>query len=361
MASRTVLVDDIDGTEPAESVAFNLGGIEYALDLKPAHSEELDHLVQRITPYLDAAVKAAEAMKPSIQAAANSLNAMGAAVGEGQERAKRHKSSGTRPDLPAPSEEIRAWARANGWGVSDKGKIPVKIVEAFIAADNGTKGNQPGGDGSAEMDPAWSGPSVDGEASTDPDPSVSNAPTQPADDAPVEEWRAYARSTAYDDNPEYPDLDELNRSQIRTLLGIEQPMAAGPEWGDVPPAGQQPVQPPTAPSVGIPLADSFPPPEPSPETPGQKAHRESMEQLAASAGTSTGLPSPDSAPNASQAAPLTPEQVEEQARQEIAAAQRAVTAVAEATESAESALQGAELRAEQTGPPPAAVLPFRTP
>lgn len=43
--------------------------------------------------------------------------------------------------------------------------------------------------------------------------------TQPAHDAPVEEWRAYARSLGR-------DLDTMNRSQIRTQLGIEQPAGA---------------------------------------------------------------------------------------------------------------------------------------
>lgn len=45
---------------------------------------------------------------------------------------------------------------------------------------------------------------------------------QPAHDAPVEEWRAYARSYGYTGY----DVDKCNRSQIRTMLGIEQPMDA---------------------------------------------------------------------------------------------------------------------------------------
>lgn len=40
----------------------------------------------------------------------------------------------------------------------------------------------------------------------------------PAHDADVEEWRAYARSCGYVD--EVTDLNQMNRSQIRTLLGI---------------------------------------------------------------------------------------------------------------------------------------------
>lgn len=38
---------------------------------------------------------------------------------------------------------------------------------------------------------------------------------QPAADAPVEAWREYARQVA----PGATDVDQMNRSQIRTLLG----------------------------------------------------------------------------------------------------------------------------------------------
>lgn len=46
-------------------------------------------------------------------------------------------------------------------------------------------------------------------------------PVRPADDADVEEWRAYARPFV----PRSVDVDDLNRSQIRTLLGIAHPEA----------------------------------------------------------------------------------------------------------------------------------------
>jgi hypothetical protein len=44
-------------------------------------------------------------------------------------------------------------------------------------------------------------------------------PGHPASDAPVEEWRAYARAVAVVDQ----DWSQMNRPQIRTALGIEQP------------------------------------------------------------------------------------------------------------------------------------------
>ena len=49
---------------------------------------------------------------------------------------------------------------------------------------------------------------------------VAYAAGPPAHDAPVEEWRAHARALGYNG----PDVDKANRSQIRTMLGIEQPV-----------------------------------------------------------------------------------------------------------------------------------------
>lgn len=48
---------------------------------------------------------------------------------------------------------------------------------------------------------------------TEPDPGV----LVPGNDADVEEWRSYARSKGYGGEH---DLEQLNRSQIRTLLGV---------------------------------------------------------------------------------------------------------------------------------------------
>ncbi|MDQ6524301.1 hypothetical protein RB608_11850 [Nocardioides sp. LHD-245] len=49
---------------------------------------------------------------------------------------------------------------------------------------------------------------------------------------PIEEWRAYARGLGYTG----ADVDTMNRSQIRTMLGIEQPVAPS-SAGSAEPAG----------------------------------------------------------------------------------------------------------------------------
>lgn len=52
----------------------------------------------------------------------------------------------------------------------------------------------------------------------EPEPAEMGA-QRPTNDAPVEEWREFARSRGY----QGPDVDKANRSQIRTMLGIAQP------------------------------------------------------------------------------------------------------------------------------------------
>lgn len=62
----------------------------------------------------------------------------------------------------------------------------------------------------------WRNPEVPGQ----PEPTG-----PPAADAGVEAWREYARTVGI--TPDEPDaLDSMNRSQIRTMLGIEQPAGA---------------------------------------------------------------------------------------------------------------------------------------
>lgn len=69
----------------------------------------------------------------------------------------------------------------------------------------------------------WPCPAVSGEAqplATGPEEGHEQ-PVQPAHNAPVEEWRAYARALGYAG----PEIDKANRSVIRTTLGIAQPTA----------------------------------------------------------------------------------------------------------------------------------------
>lgn len=113
MAQRVIrqLIDDVDGTDIAdgkgESIEFSVRGISYRIDLSEANSAKFD---KALKPYLDAASR------------------LGGGGRQRKSTASKSKSS------PEHLAAIRAWARKKGYEVSDRGRIPAAVVEAFDAA-----------------------------------------------------------------------------------------------------------------------------------------------------------------------------------------------------------------------------------
>ena len=104
------LVDDIDGTPldgDGGTVTFALERKLYEIDLS---SENLGRLRDALAPYIEAARPAASSAAPRLTASAR-------------------KGSASR-DLGA----VRAWARDNGYTVSDRGRVPATVLEAYDAA-----------------------------------------------------------------------------------------------------------------------------------------------------------------------------------------------------------------------------------
>lgn len=106
MARRTItmLVDDLDGSEGAETVSFAVDGVSYEIDLNESNAARLRD---------DFAVWTAHATR----------------VG-GRKRTASASSSSGKEDLDA----IRAWARDNGFQVADRGRISAKVKEAYAKA-----------------------------------------------------------------------------------------------------------------------------------------------------------------------------------------------------------------------------------
>jgi DhnA family fructose-bisphosphate aldolase class Ia len=95
------LVDDLDGSEAEETVEFGLDGVSYQIDLSSENAEELrDALAQ----YVEHARRAGGRKRASVRPVA---------VDREQNQA------------------IRSWARKNGYAVSDRGRIPSEVVEAY--------------------------------------------------------------------------------------------------------------------------------------------------------------------------------------------------------------------------------------
>jgi hypothetical protein len=105
MAQRVniVLVDDIDGSDATETVAFALDGTSYEIDLNEKHAAKL-------------------------------RDALASYVGHARKvGGRRTRSSAKAAATGASAKEIRDWARSNGYKVPDRGRIPADVREAFDA------------------------------------------------------------------------------------------------------------------------------------------------------------------------------------------------------------------------------------
>lgn len=116
MATETTihLVDDIDGSEAAETVLFGLDGRHYEIDLSETNAKELRES-------LGGFIESGRRCKPTAEPPR-----------------RRNSSASGKPSTPAPtvvdkeqSRAIRDWARTNGFTIADRGRIPAQVVQAF--------------------------------------------------------------------------------------------------------------------------------------------------------------------------------------------------------------------------------------
>jgi hypothetical protein len=104
----TLLTDDIDGSEADRTVEFGLDGVTYTIDLSEKNAGKLR---EALDPYL--AVASRVGRNSTGRIAARSTAVAPSRAGRDQNQA------------------IREWAAKNGYEVSERGRIPSSIVEAF--------------------------------------------------------------------------------------------------------------------------------------------------------------------------------------------------------------------------------------
>jgi hypothetical protein len=105
---NVVLVDDIDGSDAAETVSFALDGVDYEIDLSEAHAEQLREAV---------ALYVGHARRTG-----------------GRRRGGRRLSGGVDTGGGASAADVRAWAKENGWDVPERGRVSAEVREAYAAA-----------------------------------------------------------------------------------------------------------------------------------------------------------------------------------------------------------------------------------
>ena len=110
---QVILSDDLDDSISAdETVTFALDGTTYEIDLSDKNASEMRDVFGK---YVSAARK---------------VSSRGSrASGSGRSRA----TGGGRMDREQAGA-IRDWARKNGHEVSDRGRIPASVVEAYESA-----------------------------------------------------------------------------------------------------------------------------------------------------------------------------------------------------------------------------------
>ncbi len=107
------LIDDIDGSEAEESVVFALDGVDYEIDLSAKNAAELRDSLGQFIEHARRTGGRKQAGKVARQAPKQAA-----------------KDSGDREENRA----IREWAREQGYEVSDRGRIPSEVVDAYHQA-----------------------------------------------------------------------------------------------------------------------------------------------------------------------------------------------------------------------------------
>lgn len=100
--TRFVLIDDIDGSPAQETVYFSVGRQQYELDLSEDHLREFNASMER---WVDPARKVTG----------------------------RRSTKGSASSTPNDALLIRAWAKENDIELSERGRIPANVREAYYA------------------------------------------------------------------------------------------------------------------------------------------------------------------------------------------------------------------------------------
>jgi hypothetical protein len=105
---QTFFVDDLDGSEAEGTVLFGLDGTQYEIDLSTGHAKDLRTALAR---YIDA----------------------GRRVTGTTRRASQNGRKATANGVS--NTAVRAWAKAHGLEVKERGRIPAEVITQYQAAD----------------------------------------------------------------------------------------------------------------------------------------------------------------------------------------------------------------------------------
>jgi Lsr2 len=111
----TTLIDDLDGKPADRTIEFGLDGTNYTIDLSDANAGKLR---KALDPFISAGTRIGR-------------GATGRAGGRATGRGAATRSGGGDRDQ---NRAIREWAARNGYEVSERGRIPQSMADAYHAA-----------------------------------------------------------------------------------------------------------------------------------------------------------------------------------------------------------------------------------
>jgi Lsr2 len=115
VATETItrLVDDLDGSAAERTISFGLDGHVYEIELNAKNIARLEKV-----------------LKPFLAAARSTTPPTRRRTAGPRRSTPRSTQRGPRRDLSA----VREWARANGYDVTGRGRIPALVMQAYEAA-----------------------------------------------------------------------------------------------------------------------------------------------------------------------------------------------------------------------------------
>lgn len=111
------LVDDVDGSTADATVEFALDGVNYTIDLSEENAEALR---ESLASYVEGARRTGGRKR--------SGGKQGKAAAK---QSKQNKAAAPNTADRERNQAIREWARKRGMQVSDRGRIPAEVVEAY--------------------------------------------------------------------------------------------------------------------------------------------------------------------------------------------------------------------------------------
>ena len=120
------LIDDIDGSEAVRTLRFGWEGVDYEIDLSEVHLEVID---EAVSPFVEAARRIGGPVRPGrSRRPRTNPRIVDAEIVGGEVEPNGHV-------VDASPDTVRRWAVANGFEVSNRGRISRTVMDAFRTAN----------------------------------------------------------------------------------------------------------------------------------------------------------------------------------------------------------------------------------